>query len=500
MKENHSSPTGNGRDKVLLLPLERRVLRTMRKHRMIQSGDHVLVGVSGGADSTTLLASLQRLAPRLGISLSVAHLNHRMRGAESDADEEFVRQLSAQLSLPFLSEAVAVQELSAAEGRNLEEVAREVRYAFLKRAARHAGAGKIAVGHSMNDQAETVLLRLLRGSGIEGVSGIHPVLEGTIIRPLIECSRQDILEYLACRGLGHREDTSNRDLRYRRNRLRQEWIPYLEKNFNPRLIETLAREAELARETAEFLGPLALREYESLRTSDGETISLPIEGVNRLHAAIRKMVLRIAIREARGSLRGITSSHIEETLHFCGPGQSGRWIRLPGGIIVGREFKDLVLRKAQPGPAAAFCYPLPVPGRCDVQEAGIVVCASFADLAGPTERSRRVFLDADSVPESLVVRSRQAGDRYGGTGHRKVKKMLIDAKVGHHLRRTHPVIAAGKNVIWVPGFEPARPFRAKDQSRQCVVLEIRLLNLRRESQGGSEPDSGSPQPPRKPKA
>ncbi len=488
MKEKEPSPAGNTSDKVLL-PLERRVLTTLRRYGMIRSGDRVLVGVSGGADSTALLTCLHRLAPRLGIHLSVAHLNHHMRGAESDADEEFVRQLSAELRLPFLPEAAAVQEFSAAGGRNLEEAARELRYDFLKRAAHRAGAGKIAVGHTLNDQAETVLLRLLRGSGIEGLSAIHPVRDETIIRPLLECSRQEILDYLAQRGVGHREDASNFDLRFRRNRLRQECIPYLEKNFNPRLIETLAREAALARDTADLLSSIALREYKSLCTSRAETITLPIEGINRLHAAIQKMVLRIALREVRGSLRGIATSHIEEILRLCGRLQSGRWTLLPGGIIAEREFNDLVFRRAHPGSVFPFCYPLPVPGRCDVPEAGIEVCASIADAARPAERSRRVCLDMGLLPDSLVVRSRLAGDRYGGPGHRKLKKMLIDAKVGHYMRRTQPVIAAGNTVLWVPGFEPAKPFRAKDQSGRCVVLEIRALRCRHQPQESSGPSS-----------
>ncbi len=485
MDEKRSSPAGDGRNTGLLLPLERRVLETMHRHGMIRSRDHVLVGVSGGADSTALLVCLQRLAPRLGIGLSVAHLNHRMRGAESDADEEFVRKLSAQFGLPFLTEAASVGEIAAVEGRNLEEAAREIRYAFLKRAAHRAGASKIAVGHTVNDQAETVLLRLLRGSGIEGLSAIHPVLGETIIRPLLECSRGQVLKYLASRGIAHREDSSNRDFRYRRNRLRHEWIPYLEKNFNPRLIETLAREAESARETAELLNALAAREYGSLRTSGADTIVLPVDGMMRLHAVIRKAVLRIAIRDVRGSLREITARHIEEILRITRSGQSGRWVRLPGGARVEREFNDLVFTTTRPGPAAPFCHPLAVPGRCAVPEAGIEICASIADSAGPTERSRRVYLDADSLPGSLVVRSRLPGDRYGGPGHRKLKKMLIDAKVGHRMRRIQPMIADGSTIIWAPGFEPAKSFRVKDQSGRCVVIEIQPLNRQQVSPGTS---------------
>ncbi len=312
-----AAPLEAGKRRAKLLPLEAFVLRTIRKYGMVRPGDHVLVGVSGGADSTALLFCLHRLAHRLGISLSVAHLNHGLRGAESDADESFVRNLSARLGLPFHSETLAGNALQSKARGNLEEAARNARYDFLKRASRLAGASRIAIGHSRNDQAETFLLRLFRGSGMEGLAAIHPVVEGAIIRPLLECGRPDILEYLETRGIEYREDSSNRDLRFRRNRLRLEWIPYLEKHFNPRLVQALAREAERARETSGLLDQLAAKEYGNLRIEHEHGILLPAKDVNGLPAAIRNLVLRMALREARGSLRGIASCHVEQIHRLC---------------------------------------------------------------------------------------------------------------------------------------------------------------------------------------
>jgi len=476
MDEMPAAPHEAGKRRAKLLPLETLVLRTIRKHGMVRPGDHVLVGASGGADSTALLFCLHRLAPRLGISLSVAHLNHGLRGAESDADEAFVRKLSKTLGLPFCSEALAKNELRSPTRGNLEEAARNARYDFLKRAARLAGASRIAVGHSRNDQAETVLLRLFRGSGIEGLAAIHPVVEGAVIRPLLECGRPDILGYLESRRIEFREDSSNRDLRFRRNRLRQEWIPYLEKNFNPRLVQTLAREAERARETSELLERLASQEYRNLRIERENGILLPAKDVNELPAAIRNTLLRQALREVRGSLRGIASCHVEQMQRLCRPGQSGRKILLPGGTVVAREFQNLVLEKGRACPEASFRYPLPVPGRCVIPEAGIEIVASLGDPAGPSQRSSRVFLNADLLPSSLMVRSRLPGDRYGGRGHRKVKKLLIDSKVGLEARTRMAVVAAGEDVVWIPGFEPAKPFRIEAGAGRCIVLEVKECN------------------------
>ena len=213
-----------------------RVRRTIQRFGMLTGGEHILVAVSGGADSVALLLCLQKLAPGLNLTLTVAHLNHGIRGAEATADAEFVRRLSTRQNLPFISESIDIKELAHSGKRNLEELAREKRYEFLKRTARGVGAQKIAVGHTMNDQAETALFRFIRGSGIEGLSAIHPVIDGILIRPLLECSRDSILTFLEIEGAGYREDSTNSDLRYSRNRLRREVVPVLEQSFNPQLI------------------------------------------------------------------------------------------------------------------------------------------------------------------------------------------------------------------------------------------------------------------------
>ena len=212
-----------------LCRFEIRVRKTIEKHSMLNPGDHVLVAVSGGADSVALLLCLHKLARALPLSLTIAHLNHRIRGQEGDADEDFVRSLSAGLHLPFCSEAIEVKKQAIEGKHNLEELARLKRYEFLRRTARRIGAQKIAVGHNLNDQAETVLFRFIRGSGIEGLSAIHPVVDGLVIRPLLDCSRKEIVEYLKQKGASYRDDSTNKDVQLARNRIRMELVPYLEK-------------------------------------------------------------------------------------------------------------------------------------------------------------------------------------------------------------------------------------------------------------------------------
>jgi len=455
--------------------LHLRVLRTIRRFGMLRRGDHVLVAASGGADSTALLLCLDDLAAVLGLELTVAHLNHGIRGADAAADEEFVRRLSTELGRPFVCESADLPARAAAAGKNLEEAAREARYAFLRRAAAEAGAARIATGHTLNDQAETVLQRLLRGSGPGGLAGIHPVAGGRVIRPLIECSRSQILDFLEKRGSGWREDASNLDLRYQRNRIRRELLPYLEKHFNPRLVETLGREAGIAAAAADFLEEHARREFERLRAPAPGGIAMPAAGLAGLHAALRPEIIRLALVELSGSRRGVEAVHIEEVLRLCGPGRSGRLVELPGGIRARRDL-DLLVLASDSGRPGGFHYELTWPGRCWVPEAGLEFSASLeephADAQMPCNQDYiRVRLDPEMLPATLIVRSPLPGDRYGGAGHRKLTKMLLAARIPRPRRERLPVVAAGSAVIWVPGFPPARFYRAKPHAGRSVILE-----------------------------
>jgi tRNA(Ile)-lysidine synthase len=458
---------------------------------MLKPGERVLVAVSGGADSVALLLCLQRLSARLKINVTAAHLNHRLRGAESDADEKFVRRLCARRGIDLVVESSPVRSRAAAAKQNLEEAAREARYDFLRRAARQSGAGRIAVGHTLNDQAETVLMRLFRGSGAAGLSAVYPVVDGIIVRPLIDTARADILRYLKSLKVRHREDSSNRDLELSRNRLRKKWIPLLSREFNPRLVEALSREAELARETSEFLEQVSRAEYERLRSPVQGGFSLPAREIVERHTLMGKLIVRHALREVRGSLKGITMRHVEAVLRLCRAGQSGKATEMPGGITAVRRFKNVAVLRDRPGTGSSFEYRLRLPGRCAVPEAGIEIVALengdatlFSRLSsgkGIREQGENrvaspfssAWLDRDRLPKTLIVRSRRPGDRYGGAGHRKVKKMFIDARIELQARSTLPVVAAGDAVVWIPGFRPAREYAARADSAHPLLLEAR---------------------------
>jgi len=456
--------------------LELRVKQTIRDFGMITPGEHVVVAVSGGADSTALLACLNTLSRIMRLTLTAAHLNHCIRGPEGDADAEFTRQLCETLKIPCIMETIDVKKLAEDSGENLEACARRVRYDFLHRAARRVDAGKIAVGHNRNDQAETVIFRFLRGSGIEGFSAVRPVLDDGVVRPLIDCRRGLICRYLEDKNIPWREDSTNSELHYARNRIRLELIPYLEKNFNPRIIDTLARETGIARETWDFIESQARAALSSLRAETEEGISLDAAGLLRLHPALQKQVLRLALKEGLDSPKNIGAVHIENLLALCEKRTGGGTTRLAGGIMGIRSFDRLLLQKHQPKQAADYSYSLSFPGELHIPEIGALFRFSIirrsAAIKTDRENRCRAMLDIVALPESLTIRSRRPGDRYGGENHRKVKKMLIDAKIPIDRRAALPMLSAGGVVVWIPGFRPARGYEAQPESDAYLLAEM----------------------------
>jgi tRNA(Ile)-lysidine synthase len=451
--------------------LENEVRKTIRKFEMLRDGDHVLVGASGGADSMALLYALVRLAPRLHLTVTAAHLNHGVRGADADADQAFVARACRELGIECLSGRANLRA-----GGDFEQRARRARYEFLRRAAQEAAVTRIAVGHTLNDQAETVLLRLFRGSGADGLAAIHPVVDGIIVRPLLYCSRDQVIHYLTALGIPWREDASNADLRVRRNRIRHELLPQLAENFNPDIIATLAREADLSREIAEYLNAAALPEYKwAQRSSPGGEANLQIHEMLKTGPVIQKYLVRNAIRNARGSIAGVTTRHVDAVLRLLSDNASGRRVALPGGMVAIREFGTLRFCPAAcVGSGTGYCYPLYIPGTCAVPEAGLSITATIVEEpVKQGDPGQMVILDAGAVSGSLTVRSRLPGDRYGGSSHQKVKSMLIDAKVPTTDRDRLPMVALGNAVIWVPGFRPAKFFAVSPNSSRCIVLELR---------------------------
>ncbi len=337
--------------------LHQRVVETIGRHRMLGAGECVGVGVSGGADSLALVRLLDELRSELGIRLLVLHFNHQLRGDSSDADEQFVAQLASERGLEFFSAREDVAAQARQHGWNLEDAARRLRYQFFSTVVDSGRAARIAVAHTADDQAETLLAHLLRGTGPPGLAAIYPVA-GHVVRPLLEVRRQDLRDYLASLQQTWREDSTNLDTTRLRARIRHLLLPQLERNFQPAVVERLDQLAALAREDENFWAALVADRYRALveHAPDGHSIRVadllaplaleppgraPTEGSSAF-AALSKRLVRWTYERLKGDRRQLTARHVEQVLHLATACQSGHRVHLPAGVVVERSFDRLI--------------------------------------------------------------------------------------------------------------------------------------------------------------
>jgi tRNA(Ile)-lysidine synthase len=449
------------------MSLAETVERTLRRHAMLIGGETVLVGVSGGADSIALLTTLLGLAPAWRLSLRVLHVDHALR-QDSGADAQFVRCLGERLGVPVDVTVVCVGPGS------VEAAARAARHAALEAAAERVGATRIALGHTADDQAETVLMRLIEGTGVRGLAGIPPV-RGRIIRPLIEARHRDAVATLEAARLPWLEDPSNADPKFFRNRVRHELLPLLGSAYDPDVVSRLTAVARAARLNVDALEHMAARELERLADRSAAALTLSRTALAVLPAAVAAEVLRNAAASlgSRAPLRAWGHRGLRRVL---APRAPRRPFRL-GGVLV-EVSGDRVRVGAAPLPALVT-RPLEAPGRVELPEIGRALEASIVPAATyelPRDPDHAAF-DADPLPSRLLVRPRRRGDRLAafGGGERRLKSLLIDAKIPRWERGRVPVIEADGEIVWVAGLRRAATAPVMATTRR--VLELRLVAL-----------------------
>lgn len=427
-----------------------------REHRMIPPGAHVLCAVSGGADSVCLLHWLYGLRTQWGFTLTAAHYNHNLRGAESRRDADFVRSF-VETCCPEVTLIVGSGDVSGQAARNktgIEETARQMRYAFLQETADQVGAEMIATAHNAEDNAETVLLHLIRGSGLRGLTGIPPRRDN-VVRPLLTTRRAEIEQYLSRYGLPHVEDSSNADQRFARNRMRHQLLPLLE-DMQPQVIEHLGRTARLLAEDEEYLTAQARQALTGLRTVPGGLAVHANEIACRPDPLAVRMV-RLVLDELTGDGGNCASAHLRAVVDLCrSDGPSARTC-LPEGILARRVYGDLELvcdRSGQELP----CVPLALPGELDLSVGTIT--ARRMTYEGQPQEPESFYLACAKVEDGLTVRPRRVGDMLSRPGRpdRPLKKILIDEKVPRHRREFVPVLDCGGRVAAVAGLGPDTAF------------------------------------------
>jgi tRNA(Ile)-lysidine synthase len=447
--------------------LAQSTLKCIRKQDLLHAGDRVGIAVSGGADSVALLRITLELREELGIVLSVAHFNHKIRGAESDADEQFVRELTALHNLPFLSEGGDAKAYAGIKKLSLEASARELRYEFFNRLLASGEVNKIATAHTLDDQAETVLLKLTRGAGTRGLAGIYPKVSvqqsafssqaSAVVRPLLATRRSAIEKYLKELNQDWREDSSNRDLQHTRNRIRHEVLPRLEETVNPRIRETLAEAAEIARAEEEFWAEHINALLDRSWTKNEHGGELNLDPLRDAPLATQRRLVRAAAESLGMNLE---FCHVEEVI---GLSRQGARAALPDNWTAVLHKNKIMFGPAKES-TTNYSYAVTIPGRVEVKEAGTVIEACFSKMNHDGANTECV-LRPQLAQKELLIRNWRPGDRFWPAHTKepkKIKALLQDIHISGEEKRLWPVIASGDEVVWVKGLGVRRDFQAKN--------------------------------------
>jgi tRNA(Ile)-lysidine synthase len=499
---------------VFVHPLARTLLEHIRQHGLIQPGDRVGVAVSGGSDSVALLRLLLELRSELGIVLHVLHLNHKLRGAESDADAEFVADLARNFKLEFHSAEHDTAAYAAEHQLSLETAARQLRYDFFSEAMEAASLDKVVTGHTLDDQAETVLMRIIRGTGMRGLRAIQPHLEietehgfGEIVRPLLQIRRAGLEQYLRDIGQPWRDDSTNRETKYTRNRVRHTLVPLLEREFNAEIAKGLSELAEIARAEEDYwenevegwmgtvvqwippkharrtvdvpltqLLPVGHEPEPPKSASEPMSALLDLGWLETQPLAVQRRVIRAIGEYAAIPLE---FKHVEEILRFAGEEDgTGKQLALPRGWKLIHEGGTLDFQPPHQQVESEpkdYEYPLPVPGETRVSDTGIVVQALRVPVSDAAGYNPDHLFDPASLDKRLVVRNWHAGDRFWPAhtkSPRKLKELLQERHVPQPERKLWPVVVSGDEIIWVRGFPGRAQLRPKDGKEAVLIREL----------------------------
>lgn len=466
--------------------MEQRVLDFIREHHLVTGESCLLVAVSGGPDSVCLLYTLLRLKEKLGIRLHVAHLNHQLRGTESKADARYIDELARRLDIPATIVKGEVERYQAEKRISLEEAAREVRYTFLADTAKSMGADRVAVGHTRDDNIETILMHLVRGAGTTGLQGLKPYLKWrpadgnfAVIRPLLTVSHRETVNYCREHNLKPRIDASNFSFPPLRNRIRHQLLPLL-KGYNPGIEQAILRTARIAAGEVALLDEEGKRLWSKIARIQESTITLDKEGFLRLPPALKRHLLRMAFERLLGNLKDIETRHIEKIMEALTK-PAGKRLNLPGGLVFSIEYHRYLLGEdpstLSPLPTLNGEWPINLPGETALP--GWRINTKIIDrpqlATGKEVNPFSAYLDLDRTGDRLTVRSRQRADRFQPLGMSQSKKLgefMIDAKIPTAWRERVPLVCSHEQILWVVGWRIGDRAKVTESTRRVLRLEF----------------------------
>lgn len=446
-------------------------------NNLIKENDNIVVGVSGGADSMALLNVLMEIKKEINFNIFVAHVNHGVRGEDALADQLFVERKAREMNVPYYFKNVDMEKHAREKKITAEEAGRELRYGFFRDILKQQGGGKIAVAHNKNDQAETLLLRIMRGTGIDGLKGME-FIAGDIIRPILNIAREDIENYINVNSVETVLDKTNLMTIYNRNKVRLELIPYIIDNFNPNIINTLWRLSSIADVDSGFLNALAEEKYNLIVKSETKH-SIILDGTifNREDRSIKIRVVRLMIYKLVESLQGISEQNVQSIVDLFERMETGKQLNLPAGIIGRVSYNDLIIHNSIAEKQNDFYYKLTL-GENIFPDLGISIRISVQEkLIIPNDKNVKCF-DSELIKGNLYIRNRKNGDKFnpfGMKGTKKVKNYFIDEKIPKDLRDEIPLLMDDENIIWIIGFATSEAYRITENTKNILIVDYKKL-------------------------
>lgn len=469
--------------------LVKKVIETVEKYNMIEKGDKVIIAVSGGPDSICLLDILNRIKDQLKISLVIAHVHHGIREKEADLEARFVRLKSSHLNLPFEQRTVPVPEIAKAKGLSVEQAGRVERYKFFKELLNKYQAQKIALGHHADDQAETMLMRLIRGSGLRGLAGI-PAKRDVFIRPIIECTRQEIEEYCRLNKISYCSDSSNREPNYLRNKIRLELIPFLNKEFHPAIVKNLLQLQTIIRDELGFWEEITEQYYrKALLKEVSEQVILNSQILRDWSPGIQRTVIRRTLKHLNHYLEDIQFNHIEAVRLMCFKDEGEKYLHLPGGLRVRKNYEEIFFGLARNVPISgkdkkieALEFELIVGQETEVRNLGLKFITKLYDFnninfekPGKESTKNEAYLDYHKLSLPLKIRNRKPGDKFqplNSNFSKKVKSFFIDQKIDRHDReKIILVVDSANRIVWIAGYQVDNRFKITKNTKKILYIE-----------------------------